>query len=276
MSEQLPGSRGRHPEVLWDDCCRVRKWSHPPLSRLFTQKSLNVVKFSLLKCLNLSFLLAFHCDVFSVRSISASLFVRTPLMNSMEQWEKVPLKPLGSTHHNYAYSSWQRQMREPLKFPLFFTVRPDQSVSMWPQRSLQAGRSFAANLGPSQSAQQQRECWTVVDNLPWEQALSCLWFINSPTNSSPASKFISFVRVCVFSLKPKDPWQQCSCRPPTTCLIWSKGSCFTLLSADTMRTTMSGHIMYSRKGTLQENKWTYVKLFNQGTYPKLTQNIVKH
>lgn len=97
-----------------------------------------------------------------------------------------------------------------------------------------------------------------------------------PIVVQPQSSSHLCVCVCVFSLKPKDPWQQCSCRPPTTCLIWSKGSCFTLLSADTMRTTMSGHIMYSRKGTLQENKWTYVKLFNQGTYPKLTQNIVKH
>lgn len=68
------------------------------------------------------------------------------------------------------------------------------------QLSSQAGRSIAANLRPSQSTRYQRECWTVVDNPPGERTLSCLRFINSPPNCTPASKFSSFcagVRVCV-------------------------------------------------------------------------------
>lgn len=153
--------------VGWD-CCRVRERElkssessfYPEVWILFCLCS-NVLKSFFLSFFFRSFILSLFLSFFGVFLIRPSLnpcLFRSlwwPLMNSAEQSEKAHLKPLGSTLHNYAYSSWQRQMRETFEISFVLPCQTRQACihQATAQLSSQAGRSIGANLRPSQSAQ---------------------------------------------------------------------------------------------------------------------------
>lgn len=147
----------RNPEVceMPVPCCRECE-----LDSSFHPK-VWLTKFSLSKCLNLCL----------------SLLIDEVLQSTLETF--------GSTYHNYTDLLTKANERDLWKFLSSQT----QCIHVAPaQLSLQAGRSIAGNLGSNQSARQQRECSSVVDDVPSERALSGVWFINSP--------FKSFLKAC--------------------------------------------------------------------------------
>lgn len=283
---QLPGSRGRHPVVSWDDCCRVHitGWSHPTV-RSSSPKSLDAVTF-LLVCYmfsSLSWMAKSNLSYFSSWFYTALNFCSPlcaclllcfflclwwPLMNSVEQLgRKKPLWNLrGQLIIIMPTQADKGRWGRALKFPLFSTVRPDKSGSSRPLHS-----------SPHKLGEASEPIWGQV-NQHCNRGSAGLLLIISPENvlyhafgsltlqpivDQPQSSAPLCWCECEFSLKQKDLWQQHPLKTPNNLPQQSKWSCFTLLSAKTIRPTMSGHIMYSMKGSCRspfmEYKWTYVE-----------------